>query len=320
MSVPNPTSARFVNLEGQRFGRLLVVEYAGKSGGDTTPGKYVESTWLCACKCGGSIILRLGSIRRGAESCGQCQYGGFIPPKDALPIPSAPGYMVADGGIVYSCHSSSGKMNAKWHVVKSHVSNEYGHRIVPIVVGGKKRSPYVHQLVLEAFKGPCPEGLESCHNDGDPQNNYIYNLRYDTHANNNFDRKKHGTEIKGEQHGCAKLTEVEIPLIFQLFNDGRTKKEIAAILGVSSPLISFVINGKNWKHVTDSLPKVARRGNWKLTDEEVRNVFLMSCEGLTQEEIAENFGVSLYTIGRILRRETYDHVPVPIKFLVASGR
>lgn len=49
----------------------------------------------------------------------------------------------------------------------------------------------VHRLVLEAFSGPCPEGLEACHNDGNKLNNRLDNLRWDTHRSNCIDRELH---------------------------------------------------------------------------------------------------------------------------------
>ena len=33
----------------------------------------------------------------------------------------------------------------------------------------------VGRLVLEVFVGPCPPGMEACHNDGDPHNNWLDN-------------------------------------------------------------------------------------------------------------------------------------------------
>lgn len=58
---------------------------------------------------------------------------------------------------------------------------------------GKTQNHYVHRVVLEAFIGPCPEGMECCHNDGNPQNNRLENLRWDTKTNNGADTRRHGT-------------------------------------------------------------------------------------------------------------------------------
>lgn len=52
---------------------------------------------------------------------------------------------------------------------------------------------YVHSLVLTAFVGPKPEGMECCHRDGNPLNNHIDNLRWGTHSDNMQDSIRHGT-------------------------------------------------------------------------------------------------------------------------------
>ena len=51
---------------------------------------------------------------------------------------------------------------------------------------------YVHDLVLTTFLGPRPVGLEACHNDGNPWNSVLENLRYDTRSANSRDSVKHG--------------------------------------------------------------------------------------------------------------------------------
>lgn len=46
----------------------------------------------------------------------------------------------------------------------------------------------VHALVLEAFAGPCPGGLEACHGNDVPDDNRLVNLRWDTRSSNHQDR------------------------------------------------------------------------------------------------------------------------------------
>lgn len=50
----------------------------------------------------------------------------------------------------------------------------------------------VHQLVLEAFVGPCPPGMEGCHWDDNKENNALTNLRWDTHTANMYDKVRNG--------------------------------------------------------------------------------------------------------------------------------
>lgn len=55
-----------LKLEGQRFGRLVVVSEA--------PVKNQQSMWLCQCDCGEEIVARGNSLRYGhPQSCGCLQ-------------------------------------------------------------------------------------------------------------------------------------------------------------------------------------------------------------------------------------------------------
>ena len=75
----------------------------------------------------------------------------------------------------------------------------------------------VHVLVLEAFVGPRPEGMWALHGplryaDGTPDNR-LSNLEWGTPSKNNGPDKTrdvthppfHGTVLRGEAHGSAKL-------------------------------------------------------------------------------------------------------------------
>ena len=75
---------------------------------------------------------------------------------------------------------------------------------------------YMHQLILEAFVGPCPQNMECCHNDGNAENNAITNLRWDTHQNNMKDMSCHGNSNFGEKNPNNKLTEAEVLEIIDL--------------------------------------------------------------------------------------------------------
>lgn len=64
----------------------------------------------------------------------------------------------------------------------------------------------VHRLVLETFVSPCPEGMECRHEDGDPTNNKLKNLSWNSHKKNIHDKFRHGTTTKGRSGGTHKLT------------------------------------------------------------------------------------------------------------------
>lgn len=58
----------------------------------------------------------------------------------------------------------------------------------------------VHSLVLEAFTGPCPEGMEARHLDDNPTNNRLENLVWGTRSENSQDA------IRNDRHFYAGLT------------------------------------------------------------------------------------------------------------------
>ena len=104
-----------------------------------------------------------------------------------------PNYEVSELGIV----------RRKPHVVPD---KRYGERNLPerflklikdkdgyYLVRLSHRLAFVHVLVLEAFVGPRPEGMQCCHNNGIADDNKLKNLRWDTPRNNVRDRKLHGT-------------------------------------------------------------------------------------------------------------------------------
>lgn len=72
-----------------------------------------------------------------------------------------------------------------------------GYAVVQLVdtSQGRREQRYVHDLVLSAFVGPKPDGLEVCHGRAGQHVNTLMNLRYDTRSANAQDRvlfgKKH---------------------------------------------------------------------------------------------------------------------------------
>lgn len=72
------------------------------------------------------------------------------------------------------------------------LGNTGKYKTVPLYIEGRQTPKIVHRLVLESFVGPCPDGMEACHNDGNPHNNRLDNLRWDTHTENMYDVVRHG--------------------------------------------------------------------------------------------------------------------------------
>jgi len=84
------------------------------------------------------------------------------------------------------------------------IADGKGYWVVSLTREGKQRRFFVHRLVMEAFTGPLPEGMEIRHLDGDPGNNRLPNLRYGTHSENMQDTIRHGTNRNAAKTHCPR--------------------------------------------------------------------------------------------------------------------
>lgn len=125
--------------------------------------------------------------------------------------------------------------------IRKPYANKKGHMRVDLYREGRHKR-YVHRAVLEAFVGPCPDGMEGCHSDGDPSNNHLGNLRWDTQSGNWADARKHGTARIRDTHHWTKLSSMDVAEIIALRSaHGLYQKDIAARFGVCQQTISHIL-------------------------------------------------------------------------------
>lgn len=167
------------------------------------------------------------------------------------PIEGYPGYRVSRHGEVQSCwsrHARPSRMTETWLPLRP-ARRRWGHLTVNLSRDGKKTSRPVHRLVLEAWAGACPPGLICCHNDGDPSNNSVENLRWDTPQANADDSLKHGTRARGSKCKASKLTEDEVVEIRGLRSDGESIGVLASRFGVTYENVLAIVRRKSWRHL-----------------------------------------------------------------------
>lgn len=172
------------------------------------------------------------------------------------PIPGHPNYEVSDFGRVRSLDTVIHHQPRPGRVLKQIGRCRPGGALNCMTVNlGRKKTRRVHRLVLLAFVGPCPEGMEGCHNDGNPANNVLTNLRWDTRYENMQDVKRHGTHFtpwgqKGEASPNAKLTTEAVRQIRSADTNYRgALTELGRRYGVSAVQIKRVIDRETWAHV-----------------------------------------------------------------------
>lgn len=159
-------------------------------------------------------------------------------------IPDYPGYRVGDNGSVWTLWNNKYGLGTVWRYLRP--QNKKGKLTVSLRKDGISKHFGTHALVLTAFIGPCPIGMEGRHLDGDYKNNNLWNLKWGTPVENQADRVLHGTSNQGEQHGLSKLTESDI---IQIRDSEETLQEIADRFDTTKSNVSMIRNRKVWTHI-----------------------------------------------------------------------
>lgn len=123
-----------IDLTGKVFGRLLVLEHAGKS----VRG---QSLWLCSCSCGNQKVMQYSSLVAGTQSCG-CKK--------------------REPNLANTTHGQSNtrtyrawtNMKARCLDVNHQAYHNYGARGITVCERWMTFEPFLEDM------GFCPEGLE----------------------------------------------------------------------------------------------------------------------------------------------------------------
>jgi DNA-binding transcriptional regulator YiaG len=112
--------------------------------------------------------------------------------------------------------------------------------------GRSSHTYLVHRLVAQIFSDiPCPEGYIVRHLNGDQYDNRIENLCYGSQSENSLDRRKHGTDARGEKSANNKLSNENVRAIKRQYTEGLiTQPELAKQYNVSKAYLNAILNGK----------------------------------------------------------------------------
>lgn len=114
-------------------------------------------------------------------------------------------YEVSDLGRVRSLPRRGIANPNRWYggkILKPQPVNDQGHLCVSLSLGGVQQKALVHRLVMAAFVGPCPEGEEVRHLDGDPSDNRRIRLAYGTRQQNMLDIDDYGIHYNRAKTHC----------------------------------------------------------------------------------------------------------------------
>ena len=169
-------------------------------------------------------------------------------------------YEVSNTGRIKSFHQGDA------HKILAAPPNNKGYNAFVACKDGDRKTLSVHRVVLLAFVGECPVGLQSAHLDGNKKNNTVYNLEWVTPKINIGHKKDHGTGVqgdrnpsriypetrpRGEKHFKAKLNAADILEIRTLRKKEIPVRVIAKMYNMSKGAIDHILSGRNWKHLLE---------------------------------------------------------------------
>lgn len=195
------------------------------------------------------------------------------------PIPGYEGiYSVSDlGRVMRMGGTPKCKRN---RLLKPSDAGSTGYLSVSLSVDNKRKGVDVHLLVASAFIGPCPNGHNVNHKDTIKTNGRLSNLEYTTYQANSQHALAMGVMATGDRSPSRQHPE-RLP------------------------------HGAN--HWTHQRPQDVRRGAThefaKLNESHVRDIRQRYPQGgITQHQLAKEFGVAAMTINCIILRKTWKHV------------
>lgn len=167
-------------------------------------------------------------------------------------IPGCPDYEVSNLGQVRSWKRTAYE-GPRPRIITPKNLNLYGHKYVECYNGGKGQRVKFNlgRLVLSVWEGPPPSDKHVCmHQNDNPSDNKISNLKWGTLAENNRDCAMRGRTARGEKNVKAVLTERDVVIIRRLYETAKlSQREIADCYQVTQSTIRQVLSGGNWAHV-----------------------------------------------------------------------
>ena len=116
---------------------------------------------------------------------------------------------------------------------------------------GKFKTFWLHRVIAHVYI-PNPENKpEINHIDGNPKNNEVSNLEWNTHKENCEHAQRTGLFVqqRGEKHPSCRLTEQDVEDIRHFRGWGISYPKLGELYGVSTQSVYAIVKRKSWAHV-----------------------------------------------------------------------
>lgn len=210
------------NLQGLRFGRLLVLE-------PTERRSRGSAVWRCLCDCGAETEASAKHLGKAKNSCGCLGRELSAARRKAAAVPFEDRLLLMPSGCM------------EWQAHRDRKG--YG------ILRRDNTDLRAHRVAYEMAHGPIPEGAMVLHRCDNPPCCNPDHLYAGSHGDNMVDRGAKGRQAKGEASGTAKLTVEDVKEI-RAARGIVSQYRLAAAFGVTQATISKIQLGRWWKHVT----------------------------------------------------------------------
>ena len=165
-----------------------------------------------------------------------------------------------------------------------------------------------HRIVYALNHGICPADLTIDHVDTNKDNNCISNLELVSRGENSRRCMSQREPKRGSDVSGSKLTEKQILEIYNLFLEGKSNDDIAALYCVHSRYVSLVRHGKRWKYMYDDFghvfPESFTEGS--VTVGQILEAYdLIHTTTLSNKSISEKTNIEVSTISRLRHGKIY---------------
>ena len=203
---------------------------------------------------------------------------------------------------------STGKKMAK----RKTLTHNYESYYTRICINNKAMNRKTHRLVALAWLGDPPSELHNQinHKDGNPLNNYIDNLEWVTHSQNQRHAVETGLKGKGDELYNATLNDSQVHEICVKLKDGARAKDLSEYYGVSIDIIRKIKAGDTYFHIRQ-LYDIEHNYKYEYSDSTIKWVCGKIVEGLSDKgivNISTNPSLTIIEIKRIRYKIRYKWV------------
>ena len=161
-------------------------------------------------------------------------------------------YRIGSDGSVWSLWKRIGRsgggvrrvLGISWNRLSDTLVDDDGYRLVTLFDDMRQGKRWrTCRLVCTAFHGPCPQGKECRHLNGNPADDAASNLTWGTHIENCADKIRHGRSSLG---GRRKLTNTQVVEI-RAARGTTSQRNLAREFGICQSQVWRIHKGISWR-------------------------------------------------------------------------